>query len=100
MSSIPSISAQEQLLVLCNTVRTRIQDALNKYQHGSCDRKGCKWRPVSAGLNQIKRKLNFVTFSKAMLRGNRDVLFPKFEKHKVGSSLVERNPRAAISANF
>lgn len=100
MSSIPSVSAQEQLLVLCSIVRTRIQDALNKYQHGFCDKKGCKWKPVSAGLHQIERELNFGTFSKAMLRGNRDVVLPKFEKHKVGYSLIQRNPRLTISANF
>lgn len=100
MSTIPAVSAQEQSLVLYSTVRTRIQDALNKYQHGFCDRKGCKGRPVTAGLNQIERELNFVTFSKAVLRGNRNVLFPKFEKHKVGYSLNQRNPRPAISVNF
>lgn len=99
MSTIPSVSAQEQSLVLYNTVRMRIQNAL-KYQLGFCDRKGCKWRPVSAGLNQIERELNFVTFSKAVLRGNRNVLFPKPEKHKVGYSLTQRNPRPVISVNF
>lgn len=89
-----------QFLHRNSTVRTRIEDALNEYQHGFCDRKGCKWRPVSAGLNQTQRELNFVTFSKAVLRGNRNVLFPKFEKHKVGYSLTQRNPRPAISVKF
>lgn len=97
MSTIPSVSAQEQCLVLYSTVRTRIQDALNKYQHGFCDRKGCKWRLVLAGFDQLERELNFVTFSKAVLRGNRNVLFTKFEKHKVGYFLTQR---PAFSVNF
>lgn len=101
MSTIPSASAQEQSLVLYSTVRTRIQDALNKYQHGFCDRKGCKWLKFGdlfQQVNQLEIELSFVTFSKVMLRGNRNVL--SLNSTKVGYSLTQRNPRPAISVNF
>lgn len=90
MSTIPSASAQEQSLVLYSTVRMRIQDALNKYQHGFCDRKGCKWLrfgDLFQQVNQLEIELSFVTFSKVMLRGNRNVL--SLNSRKVGYSLRE-----------
>lgn len=77
MLTIPSASAQEQSLVLYSTVRTRIQDALNKYQRGFCDRKGFKWLrfgDLFQQINQLERELSSATFTKVVLGGNRNVL--------------------------